>query len=65
MKHGASTDHASTPKSNDPRVEIAPGVQPGKLWLSVDSGEGGDFPRQDVLEAIKRNCLYAYYVENF
>lgn len=58
-------DHASIPESNDPRISIAPGVQKGKLWLSCGSPEGGDFPRKDVLEAIKRNCLYDYYVENF
>lgn len=55
----------AVPESNDPRIHIAPGVQKGKLWLRSETGEGGDFPAKDVREAVKRGCLYAYYVENF
>ncbi len=64
-----SSNHSQTtkqiPVSKDPRFHIAPGVQKGKLWISHECGEGGDFPAKQVRKAVKENRLQAYFSENF
>lgn len=42
------------------RYTIKRGVEPGKVWIEHESGEGGDFP-EESLEAL----LHEFYCDNF
>lgn len=53
------------PESSDPRYAIAPGWSKGKLWIEHESGEGGDFDAEGVVEAVRHNCLHDFYARNF
>lgn len=64
MDKHARTKGAPIPESNDPRYFICQGST-GKLWVEHESGEGGDFPADEVRKAVRENRLDAYYQENF
>lgn len=42
------------------RYTLKPGIEPGKIWIETDEGEGGDFPIEQV-EAL----LAKFYEEHF
>lgn len=41
-------------------IAIYTGIEKGKVWLEIESGEGADFPEEDIYKVLR-----GYFEENF
>lgn len=50
----AATGHESfAVKSGDKVISLRPGMTPGRIWIEIETGEGGDFTEETVFETLR------------
>jgi len=41
-------------KSEEKSITVRPGITPGRIWLEIETGEGGDFPEEMAFSALRK-----------